>query len=214
VRSVPQCASAAVGEPYFARFVEGRRGEILDAALDVFAEKGYERGTMRDIAAHVGVTEPALYRHYDGKEALFDDLVAVAGEQVLARASSTLEGVNPENLRQSLLGLVRARRRGHTTGERPVIAILLMAGPNNPAFLELFQTHIGRPMTEQLGRIVSEVDRSYGVERSEKEIAAKVRLFVSLFVGYHMTTKMLGDLGDDDAVVDGMLAIMGWDRTD
>jgi AcrR family transcriptional regulator len=214
MRGAPHCAPSADGEPYFARFVEGRRGEILDAALHVFAEKGYERGTMRDIATHVGVTEPALYRHYAGKEALFEDLVAVAGEQVLARATSTLDGVNPENLRESLLELVRARRRGHAVGDRPVIATLLMAGPNNPAFLELFQIHIGRPMTERLGQIVAEVDRFYGIERSEAETAVKFRLFVSLFVGYHMTTKMLGDVGDDDALVDGMLAIMGWDQTD
>jgi len=210
--AVPHCAPCAGGEPYFARFVEGRRGEILDAALEVFAEKGYERGTMRDIAAHVGVTEPALYRHYAGKEALFADLVALAGDQVIARASSILDEVNPENLRESLLDLVRARRRGHTKGERPVIATLLMAGPNNPTFLELFQDSIGRPMTARLAGIVASVDRFYGIVRPEQETAAKIRLFVSLFVGYHMTTKMLGDVGDDDAVVDGMLAIMGWDR--
>jgi AcrR family transcriptional regulator len=169
---------------------------------------------MRDIAARVGVTEPALYRHYAGKEALFADLVAVAGKQILARAGSTLDGVSPENLRESLLELVRARRRGHALGDRPVIATLLMAAPNNPACLDLFQAHLGRPMTERLGEIVGGLDRFFGIERSEAETAAKVRVFVSLFVGYHMTTKMLGDLGDDDALIDGMMAIMGWDQAD
>lgn len=201
-------------EPYFGRIVDGRRGEILDAALAVFAEKGYDCGTMRDIAARVGVTEPALYRHYAGKEAIFDDLVAVAGRQVLAHAASALDDVSPENLRASLGGLIRARRAGHSGGDRPVIATLLMAGPNNPALLELFQVHIGRPMTDRIGQIVRRVDTFYGIERSEKEAASRLRAFMSLFVGYHMTTKMLGDLGDDDALVDGMLAIMGWDQAD
>ena len=69
--------------PYFSQFVEGRRGEVLDAALCVFAEKGYNGGTMRAIASRLGVTEPALYRHYAGKEALFADLVALAGDHVV-----------------------------------------------------------------------------------------------------------------------------------
>ena len=38
----------------------GRRGEILGAAAEVFAERGYESGSMRDIAARVGVSEPSL----------------------------------------------------------------------------------------------------------------------------------------------------------
>ena len=38
---------------YFADFIDGRRGEILDAALVVFGEKGYEAGTMREIAGRV-----------------------------------------------------------------------------------------------------------------------------------------------------------------
>ena len=206
------CTPPEARAPYFALLVEGRRGEILDAALEVFSQKGYDCGTMRDIATRVGVTEPALYRHYAGKEAIFDDLVAVAGQQVLAQAASALDGVSPENLRESLRGLIRARRSGPPGSRRPVVATLLMAGPNNPAFLELFQTHIGRPMTEKLAQIVKQVDTFYGIERSEKEAASRLRAFMSLFVGYHMTTKMLGDLGDDDALIDGMLAIMGWDR--
>ena len=56
------CAADNPPEPYryFEDFVEGRRGEILDAALAVFGEKGYEAGTMREIARRVGVTEPAI----------------------------------------------------------------------------------------------------------------------------------------------------------
>ncbi len=42
---------------------------ILSAALDAFYEKGFHGASVRDIARRVGVTVPALYYHYDSKEA-------------------------------------------------------------------------------------------------------------------------------------------------
>ncbi len=48
------------------------RQEILDAALECFAELGYERATVREIARRAGV-DPAMVHHYFGtKEALLD----------------------------------------------------------------------------------------------------------------------------------------------
>ena len=51
------------------------RQAILDAALDLFAEKGYFGTSLRDVAATVGVRESALYNYFTGKAALFDALL-------------------------------------------------------------------------------------------------------------------------------------------
>ncbi len=48
------------------------REKIFDAAVDLFAEHGYDRTTVRDIAKAVGVTESAVYRHYPGKDAILE----------------------------------------------------------------------------------------------------------------------------------------------
>lgn len=45
-----------------------KRELIEEAAIALFATKGLARTTIKDIAAAAGVTEGALYRHYDGKE--------------------------------------------------------------------------------------------------------------------------------------------------
>jgi AcrR family transcriptional regulator len=53
-----------------------RRDEILEAALAVFAEHGYDAARVRHIAQRAGVSDAALYRHYPSKEAVAADLFA------------------------------------------------------------------------------------------------------------------------------------------
>jgi AcrR family transcriptional regulator len=47
-----------------------RRAEILDIAVGLIAAKGYHGVSMDDIGAAAGVTGPALYHHFAGKEAM------------------------------------------------------------------------------------------------------------------------------------------------
>lgn len=64
---------------------EGKGGEtkqrILDTAITLFAERGFDACTMRDIAAAVGIKAPAIYNHYSSK----DDVLAAAMEHILGR---------------------------------------------------------------------------------------------------------------------------------
>ena len=54
---------------------EERRQEIMDTAMRVFAEKGYEQTTMRDIASAVGVVPGLCYRYFESKQVLFEQAV-------------------------------------------------------------------------------------------------------------------------------------------
>ena len=49
---------------------EGKKKEIIKSGLDLFAEKGYDGVSVRDIAKMAGVSEAALYKHFKGKEDL------------------------------------------------------------------------------------------------------------------------------------------------
>ncbi|MEV4838120.1 TetR/AcrR family transcriptional regulator [Nonomuraea sp. NPDC049486] len=52
-----------------------RRAEILDAAARLFAARGFHGVPIEDIGGAVGVSGPALYRHFSGKEALLAELL-------------------------------------------------------------------------------------------------------------------------------------------
>ena len=49
-----------------------RRREILDAAIRVFAKKGYDRTSISDIASESGISQGLCYRYYSSKEEIYD----------------------------------------------------------------------------------------------------------------------------------------------
>jgi AcrR family transcriptional regulator len=51
------------------------RDRILDVALDLFIEQGYDKTSLREIAERVGVTKAALYYHFSSKEEIIRTLV-------------------------------------------------------------------------------------------------------------------------------------------
>src|SRR4029077_12370180 len=59
----------------WARRRHARPAEILDAALAVFAQKGYAAARMDDIARRAGVTKGTIYLYFENKEAVFKTLV-------------------------------------------------------------------------------------------------------------------------------------------
>lgn len=60
---------------------------ILDCAVELFAERGYEGVSVREIAAAVGIKASSLYKHYENKEAILESIF----EQFRAIMHSTHE---------------------------------------------------------------------------------------------------------------------------
>ena len=66
-----------------------RRREILDAALRLMHDKGYERMTISDVLAETRMSKGALYHYFGSKQALLEGIV----EAMSASASQTLRAV-------------------------------------------------------------------------------------------------------------------------
>ncbi|WP_404402056.1 TetR/AcrR family transcriptional regulator [Pelagibacterium halotolerans] len=62
--------------PKFKRRKEARPDEIVEAALEVFARRGYAAARLDDIAARAGVSKGTLYLYFENKEALFEAVVS------------------------------------------------------------------------------------------------------------------------------------------
>ncbi len=69
MQTQPAPAPHAVARPR--RKGELTRERILDAAEALFAERGYDGTTLRDVASSVGLRNPSLYNHFDSKESLY-----------------------------------------------------------------------------------------------------------------------------------------------
>jgi AcrR family transcriptional regulator len=91
---------------------ERRRPEVLDAALDLFLEHGYDGTSMQAIAERAGVTKPVVYACFPGKDELFRALLAREEERILAEIQGAFAGADlsdPETtLIEGFTGFLRA----------------------------------------------------------------------------------------------------------
>jgi AcrR family transcriptional regulator len=61
-----------------------RREQILDVAARLFAQRGFHGVSVGDIGRAVGVSGPALYKHFDSKDAVLAEMLVAISERLLA----------------------------------------------------------------------------------------------------------------------------------
>jgi len=81
-------ASTDTDAPRWRRRPSERPTEILEAALQVFAERGLAGARMEDIAARAGISKGTLYLYFSGKEELFQEAIRDRVAQILEGLSS------------------------------------------------------------------------------------------------------------------------------
>ncbi|MET4590628.1 helix-turn-helix domain-containing protein [Arthrobacter sp. 754] len=108
-----------------------RRAEIVRAALASFAEHGYERASLRDIAARANVTHAALLRHFATKDDLLLAALAQRDADDLDLARSIIESKVPK---ERVLSGVLQEEFAHPEHLRNWLAITIAAtNPSHPA---------------------------------------------------------------------------------
>lgn len=81
-----------------------RRTEILSAAAKLFAARGYHGVSIGDLGRAVGLTGPALYRHFRGKEALLAEMLLDISERLLTEGRRrATDAANPADTLDALL---------------------------------------------------------------------------------------------------------------
>jgi len=74
-----------------ARAKADRRAALLAAAARLFADRGYERVTLEDIGGAAGISGPAVYRHFAGKQAVLAAILLDASEGLLEGGRAVIE---------------------------------------------------------------------------------------------------------------------------
>ena len=120
------------------------RQAILDSALALFAEQGYERTSLRQIAEDIGVTKAALYCHFPSKQdlllALFEPVSSLQDDLLeQLRADALVEPATWAPLLERLLHAILDNRRLYSLLERNASTLMELnhEGPFAEAHQEL-----------------------------------------------------------------------------
>jgi AcrR family transcriptional regulator len=94
-----------------------RRREIMDAAAEVFAKKGYHAATTRDIADRLGMQPGSLYYYFESKEAALEEICRIGGSEFADHIEAILGSEMPtrEMIRSAIGSHLQGDRRHYVT---------------------------------------------------------------------------------------------------
>lgn len=201
--------------PKFRRRKEARPAEILDAALDVFGEKGFAGARLDEIAKRAGVSKGALYLYYATKEEMFAAVITQAIAQDLVRVRSLTSGIRPfPNLVSSFLGLlVQTAASGRIP---PIVRMVIAESRTFPDLARQWHDQVVAPMLAFLEGAIAEA-QTRGEVRSGNPRFFAYELIGPLIIGI-LWNETFAPIGADPVdmaalrdqhvrtVVDGMLA--------
>ncbi|WMM26155.1 TetR/AcrR family transcriptional regulator [Tissierella sp. MB52-C2] len=169
---------------------EERREQILESALNIFIEKGYNGSTTMDIAKEAGISEVTLFRYFDSKKQIFLDaiepiLVTSLKESIVA--SKDLEPI--EKLEYILKDRIKFISKHHE-----VIKLILMESQINP---EIADFNFINQITSLLKDSIKETDMEI------KDESFLIRLLMGSILSFLYLPKI--DDGDIDNYVKNLI---------
>ena len=132
-----------------------RRQAILDAALTVFAERGFETARLDDVAARAGVAKGTLYLYFKDKETLFEEVVRSAISPILERLNglAAAPDVPFDTALEALFAMFEKEVLG--TQRKLLIRLIIAEGPRFPRIAEFYYRNVVArimPLDRQAGR--------------------------------------------------------------
>jgi len=174
---------------------ELRHEELLNVALDIFLERGFEQATMDEIATHVGMSKRTVYARYPDKGTLFKAAVRRAIERYTV-PRDTLEALATADLEATLIAIARMRIANMATPIATKLQRILSA--QSYRFPELFKV----AFEEGTGPTIAFLHDLFArhVETGEIDVVDPQRAasaFLSLAVGGPSRIIVSGNLLDD-----------------
>lgn len=153
---------AAMAKPRYRRRKEDRPSEITEAALQAFAEKGYDATRVDDVAQRAGVSKGLMYLYFRTKEELFKAVVknvVIRRLDTLLNTLETTELSSEEFLRGPLLDFMKQVPGSPIA---IVIRLLIAEGQRHPDLVDYYWNHVVNKGLTAISRFIRR-----GVERGE-----------------------------------------------
>jgi AcrR family transcriptional regulator len=162
------------------------RDEIIDAAIEVFAESGYHDAGVADIAKRVGIGHSTFYRHFENKRAILDEVINTVIERLTAAlaAENAPEAANTEAEYRDQSARIAVALAEISRNLREVRLLLIGAGSNE---IEVRQRIDGMfDFAVRLNADYYEHGRELGYLRSDLDTTATSRAVVGMIFGLAM----------------------------
>ena len=162
--------------PLRQRRKEARPQELLDAALELFVEKGFSATRSDEVAERAGVSKGTLYLYYPSKEELLKAVIQQNLGQIIAQGTGIVDefqGPTAELL--SMLMNLWWDRVGNTPAGG-IHKIMMSEVRNFPEIAQFYRDEIIQPATDLLGRTLQR-----GIDRGEFRALPVVEVTQALF---------------------------------
>ena len=172
---------------------ESRRASIREAAVRVFARKGFHAARVGDIAAEAGVAHGLMYHYFESKDALLEGVFRDTWTAMLARMREVEKSGEParEQLRRVAAVVLRTWRR-----DPDLVRVLVREVTRTPAI---------QRQAEEVGHAFEAIERIIRSGQARGELRADLDARLAAFVFYGaleeiLTGWVLGSLpdGEDD----------------
>lgn len=162
--------------------ISARRDEILNAAAHVFAEKGFERATTREIAAAADVAEGTLYNYFSSKE---DILLEIMTRLTRSIKDDDQEGLPEENVRQFFDLMLRSRQE-FVRQNFIMVKATLSEMLTHPELSRRYYQELLAPFTHQLQQYLEKHVQSGELKNINTRLATRVLMstLLGMFVIY------------------------------
>jgi AcrR family transcriptional regulator len=187
---------------------------ILDAALKVFAEKGFHETRLDDIALVAGFSKASLYNYYEDKESIFLQILIRMHEKILEALKTEIR--KDRHIKENLTAMIRAVFRIYSEN------FSFSMGMNDlksmaPISMEKFQKHHEHLMSrfKHYSREITDLSVSvFSIARQRGEISSQIedktltQYIASLMRGVIFDCKMAGKIGDPEKQVKSLVEFL------
>lgn len=177
-------------DPIQQQLITARENQILDAAVAVFAEKGFHATTIHQIARHAGIADGTIYNYFDSKTALLLAIFERMRERIVQSGLPTLaqEGDVHAALSATLAQSLNALRDNEFALFRIVVSEMMV----NAELRRLYDEKVLAP-TLALGEaaLLAQADE-HGIDLAAEDAALTMRLISALVTGL-MIHYVMGD---------------------